>query len=98
MARDASRLGVAPHPFDLIFLDPPYGSGLAGVTLEALAQGRWLAADARIIVELSAAEDLDLPAGYLLERERRYGSAKFLFLRHESGATASAGVPAAPDL
>ena len=40
MARDASRLGVAPHPFDLIFLDPPYRSGLAGVTLGALAQGR----------------------------------------------------------
>jgi 16S rRNA (guanine966-N2)-methyltransferase len=98
MARDASRLGVAPHPFDLIFLDPPYRSGLVAVTLGALAQGGWLAADARIIVELGATEDLDLPAGYALERERRYGSAKFLFMRHASGATVSAGAPAGPNV
>jgi 16S rRNA (guanine966-N2)-methyltransferase len=96
-ARDASRLGPAPHAFDLIFLDPPYRSGLAGVTLAALSRGGWLAADARVIVELAATEDLDLPPGYTLERERRYGSAKFLFLRPARGARASAGAPAAPD-
>jgi 16S rRNA (guanine966-N2)-methyltransferase len=98
LARDASRLGAAPDPFDLIFLDPPYRSGLAGATLGAVAQGRWLAADARVIVELGATEDLDLPAGYTLERARRYGSAKFLFLRHAGGATASSGAIAAPDV
>jgi 16S rRNA (guanine966-N2)-methyltransferase len=88
-ARDASRLGPAPHPFDLIFLDPPYRSDLAGMTLGAVAGGGWLSADARVIIELGATEDVDLPAGYTLERERRYGSAKFLFLRHSSRATAS---------
>jgi 16S rRNA (guanine966-N2)-methyltransferase len=90
-ARDASRLGPAPHPFDLIFLDPPYRSGLAGGTLGALAGGGWLAADARVIVELGTTDDLDPPAGYTLERARRYGSAKFLFLRHSNSATASRG-------
>lgn len=89
LARDATKLGSAPHPFDLIFLDPPYRSGLAGATLEALLRGGWLAADARVIVELGATEDLDLPAGYTLERERRYGSAKFLFLRPSRRATPS---------
>lgn len=97
LARDASLLGPAPHPFELIFLDPPYRSGLAGATLEALRQGGWLVADARIIVELGAMEDLDLPAGYTLERERRYGSAKFLFLRPSSGATPSARGTAEPN-
>lgn len=81
LARDAILLGPAPHPFDLLFLDPPYRSGLAGPTLEALRRGGWLAPDARVIVELDATEKLDLPAGYALERERRYGSAKFRFLR-----------------
>jgi 16S rRNA (guanine966-N2)-methyltransferase len=89
LARDASRLGPAPHPFDLIFLDPPYGSRLADVTLGALARGDWLAGGARVIVELAATEDLDPPAGYTLERERRYGNAKFLFLRHSTGAAAA---------
>ena len=85
LARDATLLGAAPHPFDLIFLDPPYGSGLAGATLHALVEGGWLAPHARVIIELGATEDLDLPAGYTFERERRYGSAKFLFLRPAAG-------------
>lgn len=97
LARDASRLGPAPRPFDLIFLDPPYRSGLAGATLEVLAQAGWVAADARVIVELGATEDLDLPAPYSLERARRYGSAKFLYLRPSISATPSTGAAAGPD-
>ena len=97
LARDASRLGPAPRPFDLIFLDPPYRSGLAGATLEVLAQAGWVAADARVIVELSATEDLDLPAPYSLERARRYGSAKFLYLRPSISATPSTCAAAGPD-
>ena len=97
LPRDASRLGPAPYPFDLIFLDPPYRSGLAGVTLGALARGDWLGGDSRVIVELAATEDLDLPAGYTLERERRYGSAKFLFLRHSKNAPAATGAAAGPN-
>ena len=33
LARDATRPGPAPHPFDLVFLDPPYRSGLANAAL-----------------------------------------------------------------
>jgi 16S rRNA (guanine966-N2)-methyltransferase len=80
MAGDAARLGTAPHPFDLVFLDPPYGSGLARPALAGLRHG-WLAPDARIIVELAAKESLDVPPGFTVERKRRYGAAKFLFLR-----------------
>ena len=35
---DACRLGAAPHRFDIAFLDPPYGSGLAAPTLLALLE------------------------------------------------------------
>jgi 16S rRNA (guanine966-N2)-methyltransferase len=81
LARDATLLGPAPHPFDLVFVDPPYGSGLAAAALEALAASGWLAVDARIIVELAAKDHLEVPPAYTLERERRYGRARFLFLR-----------------
>ena len=81
LARDATRLGPAPHPFDLVFLDPPYRSGLAGAALEALQRHDWVGGNARVVVELAATEDLALPDGYTLERERRYGRVKFLFLR-----------------
>jgi len=79
-AGDAARLGAAPQPFDLVFLDPPYRSGLALPALESLRRG-WLAADARVIVELAANETLDPPDDLVLERERRYGAARFWFLR-----------------
>jgi 16S rRNA (guanine966-N2)-methyltransferase len=81
LACDATRLGPPPHRFDLVFLDPPYRSGLAGAALESLLRQDWVAAEARIVVELAAADDLRLPDGYAAERERRYGSAKFVFLR-----------------
>jgi 16S rRNA (guanine966-N2)-methyltransferase len=81
LARDATLLGPAPQPFDLVFLDPPYRSGLAAAALEGLGRGGWLAEGARIIVELAAKDDLELPPAYTLEQERRYGRAKFLFLQ-----------------
>ena len=80
LAADATRPGPARAPFDLIFLDPPYRSDLAGPALAALVDGR-LAPDARVIVELDAKQGLDLPDDFMLAQERRYGAAKFLFLQ-----------------
>ena len=82
-AGDATRLGAAPQAFDLVFLDPPYRSGLALPALECL-RGGWLAPQARVIVELAASEAFDPPHGFVLERERRYGAARFWFLRPQS--------------
>jgi 16S rRNA (guanine966-N2)-methyltransferase len=82
VTEDARRfLQRPPQPFDLVFLDPPYRSGLAGAALEGVLQGGWLGLEARVVLELAATEDLALPHGFTLQRERRYGSAKFLFLR-----------------
>jgi 16S rRNA (guanine966-N2)-methyltransferase len=81
LARDATRLGPAPHPFDLVFLDPPYRSGLAGAALAGLLRDGWLGADARVVVELAATDAFEPSDGFTLERGRRYGSARFLFLR-----------------
>lgn len=78
---DASRLGAATTPFDLVFFDPPWRSGLAGPALEALRDGGWLAPGGRVVVELAAAEPFEPPAGFELEQERRYGRTRFVFLR-----------------
>jgi 16S rRNA (guanine966-N2)-methyltransferase len=82
MAGDAARLGPAPQRFDLVFLDPPYRSGLALPALAGL-RGGWLAPGARIVVELAAKEPLDLQGGFGIEQERRYGAARFVFLREQ---------------
>ena len=62
--RDARRLGPcrgAPH--DLVFVDPPYGSGLGQAALTSARQGGWLAPGATIILEDSATASSDIPAG-----------------------------------
>jgi 16S rRNA (guanine966-N2)-methyltransferase len=80
MTADAARLGPAAQPFDLVFLDPPYRSGLAPPALAGLRAG-WLVPGARIVVELAAKEPFELPDGFAAEQERRYGAARFVFLR-----------------
>src|SRR3569832_54438 len=47
--RDATNLGPAHpvEPFSLVFLDPPYGKGLAEKALASLRDGGWLAPGAR---------------------------------------------------
>jgi 16S rRNA (guanine966-N2)-methyltransferase len=88
MAGDAARLGAAPRRFDLAFLDPPYRSGLALPAVTGL-RGGWLTADARVVVELAAKEGLEVPAGFVAEQERRYGAARFVFLRSPGDAGAA---------
>ena len=82
---DACRLGPAPHPFDIAFLDPPYGSGLLAPALHRLLTGGWLTADARIVGEIASREILPAVPGLLVEEERRYGAARFVFLRRPEG-------------
>jgi 16S rRNA (guanine966-N2)-methyltransferase len=79
-AADAAHLGPARQAYDLVFLDPPYRSGLAAPALIGLLDG-WLAPDARVVVERAAKDALEVPDGYRLEQERRYGAARFVFLR-----------------
>jgi len=68
-------------PCGLVFLDPPYRSGVAGDALEALARNGWVAPGALCVIELAAKEDITLPDGAELLDERRYGAAKVVFLR-----------------
>jgi 16S rRNA (guanine966-N2)-methyltransferase len=78
---DATRLPPAAERFDIVYLDPPYGSGLAAAALQSLAAGGWLAADALLVVELAERERFDPPAGFALAEERRYGAGRIMLLR-----------------
>ena len=78
---DATRPPPGREPCDLVFLDPPYRSGLAGPALAALAEAGWLGPRAIATVELAGTEDLGPPAGFETIDERRYGAAKILILR-----------------
>lgn len=70
--RDATKLGDNPGaPYDLVFLDPPYGKGLGQIALEAALKGGWLAPGALIVWEESSPQSA--PEGFTLEDARRYG-------------------------
>ncbi len=73
-----------PGPRDLVFLDPPYRSGLAPAALQALAAAGWLKPGALAVVELDRRESFPLPAGFALLDERHYGRTRLLFLRWQA--------------
>lgn len=91
--RDATDLGQKPAglgaPFDLVFLDPPYGKGLGEQALARLPQGGWIGADALIVLEVGA-DETPLTPGYETLDARSYGAAKVLFLKASAAAAAAA--------
>ncbi len=81
--RDATRLGDA-HPvgaFPLVFLDPPYGRGLAEAALVSARAGGWLAPGALIVVEDAADPGFKPPEGFEELERRRYDDTEVIFLR-----------------
>ncbi len=87
LRRDATALGDAGTmgPFDLVFLDPPYGKGLGERALASLAAGQWLAPGATIVLEEGADIALDLPAGFVEDDCRKYGAAAVHLLSIANG-------------
>jgi 16S rRNA (guanine966-N2)-methyltransferase len=82
--RDATKLGpCAPQtPFDLAFIDPPYGKGLGTKALQSLVEGQWLSPGAVIVLEESDRADIPgvLPLTKLSTRE--YGETQICFFRN----------------
>jgi 16S rRNA (guanine966-N2)-methyltransferase len=81
--RDATALGeVRPlEPFGLVFLDPPYGQGLAQRALASAQAGKWLVPDALIVVEEAADAGFAPPVGFEELERRRYDDTELIFLR-----------------
>jgi 16S rRNA (guanine966-N2)-methyltransferase len=73
--------GEETRPFDLAFLDPPYGAGLAQPALAGLAAGGWLSTDALAVVEQGTGEPAPGVAGFEVLDGRTWGAARVWFLR-----------------
>jgi 16S rRNA (guanine966-N2)-methyltransferase len=75
-------LGKGPGrraPFDLIFVDPPYGENVTGRTLSVLARKGWLESGAVVIAEIeknAAVQEAGAP--YALDVDRTYGQTRIL--------------------
>lgn len=83
--RDAADLGPMESncggPFDLVFLDPPYHSGLIGPALSGLRAGKWLNENAVLVIELAGNENPPEHPGYSELDRRRYGDTLLMFLK-----------------
>lgn len=81
--RDATNLGPAHpvEPFSLVFLDPPYGKGLADKALVSLCDGGWLTQGALLVVEEAKAARFVPPKGFAELERRVYDDTEFVFLR-----------------
>jgi 16S rRNA (guanine966-N2)-methyltransferase len=82
--RDATSLGPAHpvEPFSLVFVDPPYGKGLAELALASARAGGWLTPEALIVVEEAASAQFKAPEGFDELERRAYDDTQFVFLRH----------------
>ncbi len=68
--------GFAGGPYDIVFLDPPYGSSLGQKVLPRLAlePGAWAS------IETAFNEDVEVP-GFAVDAVRQHGKAKLTLLR-----------------
>jgi 16S rRNA (guanine966-N2)-methyltransferase len=80
--RDATKLGEAGsmQPFDLIFLDPPYGKGLGLDALQSASNG-WIRDGAIAVLEERADAEVEPPASFEELDARVYGVTKIVVMR-----------------
>lgn len=84
LRNDSTSLPPGRTQVSLVFMDPPYNSGLATKSLGSLDKQGWLVDGAVMVVEISAKETLPAPEGYSVFDEREYGNTKIVFLRYHS--------------
>ena len=85
---DARRfLEGSAEPFDLIFLDPPFGESVLAEVCRQIAAGGWLAPGGFVYLESPAsAGPPELPDGWTLLKSRRAGEVGYHLARREPGA------------
>ena len=79
-AQSVLTLGPATKPYDLILLDPPYGTGAGVVALERLLRLGWIGPATWISVETGAKEPVAIE-GLAVDAERTHGKARITLLR-----------------
>ncbi|MCC6479967.1 16S rRNA (guanine(966)-N(2))-methyltransferase RsmD [Sphingorhabdus sp.] len=78
----ALMLGPAREAFDLILMDPPYGTGAGAVALDKLSRLGWIASGALVSIETGTRED-SIVKGFGIDTIRDIGKARITLLRPE---------------
>jgi 16S rRNA (guanine(966)-N(2))-methyltransferase RsmD len=82
--RVVTELAAHEEPFDFVFVDPPYATGLAGRTLAALVATRVCRPGGEVIIQHSTRDILPAVDGFTEHRRgRRFGDTALTFLKAE---------------
>jgi 16S rRNA (guanine966-N2)-methyltransferase len=80
--RDATRLGPCRGaPYDLIFADPPYKTGLGPAAIASAREGGWVAPGAVVLLERATDERPPDVPGLAPADERQYGETRIAIFR-----------------
>ncbi|MEG8098652.1 16S rRNA (guanine(966)-N(2))-methyltransferase RsmD [Candidatus Liberibacter brunswickensis] len=79
--RDVLNLGKIGHikPFRLLYLDPPYGEGLAQHALDIIDKEKWLDPDSLVIIEEHVGVVLSFGSSFYFLQKRIYGDTTIHF-------------------
>ena len=77
MADAQAWLRLPSTPFDIVFLDPPFGAGLLEPVCARLEQNGWLAEQTWIYLEAEIGQMPVLPAAWTLHRNKTAGAVLF---------------------
>jgi 16S rRNA (guanine966-N2)-methyltransferase len=92
VARTLKSLGGRGKKFTIIFLDPPYATGLTGQSLQLIARYDLLEQHGTIAVEHSNRESVDpFYGGLELHDQRQYGDTLLSFYQHTDKPPARKG-------
>jgi 16S rRNA (guanine966-N2)-methyltransferase len=91
--RDATGLGEAGKygGKSLVFLDPPYGKGLAELALMSAGTGGWLIDGAIVVIEERKGVGVTLPADFVGFDRRSWGDTQVTFARYTRVASTKLG-------
>jgi 16S rRNA (guanine966-N2)-methyltransferase len=76
------------QPFDIVFLDPPFGEGLLVGIMQQLEAGGWLTADAWVYLEAERGQVYELPPNWSVHRSKTAGQVAYSLVRRTAAAPA----------
>ena len=87
---------AAQQPFELIYADPPYRLGLYPTLAAAVGSGGWLRPGGVMVWECASDTCPQVPPGWQLIDQRRYGSTSVMLLSQDSAVEQGAAAVLIP--
>ncbi len=78
----ALSLPYAKASYEIVFIDPPYYSGLIDKAISSLIRGKWLQNDSILVLEMAIKDSWDIDKNLELLTEKIYGNTKLIIAKY----------------